>query len=249
MNFKKIVVLLLFLVAIAGIIAPVNAITSENKVSTFESKEKTVNYKITWNGNGGKIGTKNTVTTSVKKGSKIGKLATAPKRSGYTFNGWYTKKTGGKKISKNSKPTKSLTYFAQWTKSTSAPKILGHWQYYNFNRGTFDYYFYADGSFQYFRSYIATTKFDGKYSVSNGKVIFKDRKFYDSSFNELNQNQLKFGLDDLPKYQYSAKPVQFVTLTSEFKLSSDGAYLEIVTQDRNGGYYGMSSTDKFEKVS
>ncbi|MCL2115302.1 MAG: InlB B-repeat-containing protein [Methanobrevibacter sp.] len=120
MNIKKIFVLLLFLVAIIGIIAPVNAtidpINSENKVYTIGSKEKTAKFKITWNANGGKIGNKKTTVTTVKKGNKINKLATTPKRSGYTFKGWYTKKTGGKKISVNTKPSKSVTLYASGQK-------------------------------------------------------------------------------------------------------------------------------------
>ena len=48
MNIKKIIVLLIFAVAIIGIIAPVSAaISSENKVYSIESKEKAVKYKVT----------------------------------------------------------------------------------------------------------------------------------------------------------------------------------------------------------
>lgn len=111
MNFKRILILLLFLVAIAGIIAPANALSDSYNIKTL-SKEKSVKIKIKWDGNGGKVGTKTEVSTSLKKGSKINKLVITPKRAGYSFKGWYTKKTGGKKISKNTKPTKSVTYFA-----------------------------------------------------------------------------------------------------------------------------------------
>jgi len=123
MNIKKILMLLLFLVAIAGIIAPASAaidsVNSKDKVVSVESKEKSAANKITWNANGGIVGSKKTITTNVKKGSKIGKLPTTPKRSGYTFNGWYTKKTGGTKISKDIKPTKSVNYYAQWKKQNT----------------------------------------------------------------------------------------------------------------------------------
>lgn len=104
--------------------------TSSIKIT---SKSKTASYKITWNGNGGKIGTKKTVSTTVKKGFKIAKLATNPKRSGYTFKGWYTKKTGGTKITKNTKPNKSVTYYAKWSKnrvlSATEKKLVGKWGY------------------------------------------------------------------------------------------------------------------------
>jgi len=70
--------------------------------------------KITWNANGGKIGTAKTKTVSVKKGAKVGKRPTA-KQTGYTLNGWYTKRSGGTKIKTTTKATKKATYYAQWT--------------------------------------------------------------------------------------------------------------------------------------
>jgi len=69
----------LILIAATLIISLVPAIsfaastTSAEKTDTnsikIESKEKTVKYKVTWNANGGKIGSKKTVSTTVKKGS------------------------------------------------------------------------------------------------------------------------------------------------------------------------------------
>ena len=41
--------------------------------------------KITWNANGGKIGTAKTKIVSVKKGAKVGKRPTA-KQTGYYFS-------------------------------------------------------------------------------------------------------------------------------------------------------------------
>jgi len=116
-NIEKILMLLLFAIAIVGIIAPINAsetIDSKNKMYSIESKKKTVKYNVKWDANGGKIGTKKTIATAVKKGSKIGKFPKTPKRTGYTFQGWYTKKKSGKKITVSNKPTKSVTYTAQW---------------------------------------------------------------------------------------------------------------------------------------
>ena len=117
MNIKTILVLLLFLVAVVGIIAPVNAtvdsITSKDKIYSVEFKEKSVKYKITFDANGGKISSSKAISTNIKKGTKIKKFPT-PKRSGYIFNGWYTKKSGGTKISKSTKPRNSITYYAQW---------------------------------------------------------------------------------------------------------------------------------------
>ena len=70
--------------------------------------------KITWNANGGKIGTAKTKTISYTKGKKIAKLQAA-KQTGYTLKGWYTKKSGGTKVTKSTKTTKKTTYYAQWT--------------------------------------------------------------------------------------------------------------------------------------
>ena len=119
MEIKKILILLIFAIAIVGIIAPASAAIDSkdnNKVLSVESKEKSGNCKITWNANGGTFGSKKTITTNVKKNTKIGKLPAAPKRSGYTFKGWYTKKTGGNKITKNAATTRDVTAYAQWKK-------------------------------------------------------------------------------------------------------------------------------------
>ena len=81
-----------------------------------ESPRAAEKLKITWDANGGKIGTKKTVTTTVTKGNKIGKLPETPKYTGYAFKGWFTSKTGGTKVTTSTKPTKATTYYAQWSK-------------------------------------------------------------------------------------------------------------------------------------
>ena len=172
MSIKKILMLLLFLVAIVGIIAPINAVDStSNKV------------KIKWDANGGKIGNKKTVTTTINKGSKIGSLQKAT-RTNNTLTGWYTKKNGGTKISKDTKSTSSVTYYAQW-ESTSKKndktkaekelnaikkKIVGTWKYKN-NEGSGELTFKSDGSFKW--HYLVTDgaleeeERNGKYSVKH----------------------------------------------------------------------------------
>ena len=103
MKMKKIVstffiamVAILMLTMVLGAVQAVDA--APNKV------------KVTWNANGGKIGTSNTKVTSVKNGAKIGKLLKAPKRNGYEFKGWYTKKSGGKKITTSTKIKKKVIH-------------------------------------------------------------------------------------------------------------------------------------------
>ena len=153
------------------------------------SKAKTASYKITWNANGGKIGTKKTIATSVKKGSKLAKVAKSPKRGGYTFKGWYTKKSGGTKISKNIKPKKSVTYYARWTKKISKrvlngeeKKLVGEWE--STWDGSSVYKFGADGSyFQIARIRFGFQNYDagfkGYYSVKNGMMTLRYQYFND----------------------------------------------------------------------
>jgi len=124
MNIKKILILLIFAIAIVGIIAPASAAiesANKDKVYSVESKEKTVKYKITWNANGGiTTGLKKTTTTYVEKGSKIGKLPIAVHMyHGFRFDKWSTKKKGGDRITINTKPTKDVTYYAQYKKFDS----------------------------------------------------------------------------------------------------------------------------------
>ena len=131
MNKKTVLVLSLFALAIIGIIAPVNSAvessSSENKAYTIETKEKVAKFKLTWNGNGGTIGKKKIIVTTVTKGKKIGKLPKDPTRAGFTFKGWFTKKTGGTKITKDTKPTKSVTYYAQWENNNKP--FIGKWEF------------------------------------------------------------------------------------------------------------------------
>ena len=74
---------------------------------------KPATLTISYQANGGKASSK---SKKVTVGSKYGTLATA-KRKGYAFSGWYTRKSGGTKITKDSKVTASVkTLYAHWTK-------------------------------------------------------------------------------------------------------------------------------------
>ena len=209
MNTKKILILLIFAIAIVGIIAPVNAtvdsINSKNKIYNVEFKEKAVQTKITWNPNGGQIVDvkggkavefKKSKVTYVKKGSEIGTIPIAA-RSGYTIKGWYTKKTGGTKISENTKPQKSTTYYAQWNKGTSSafttlmkndPKniekelkkyLTGTWKNQSENRVDYngdgckmytEYTFKPDGTYTYYEIRYMKEEIQGKEVIANAEV-------------------------------------------------------------------------------
>ena len=221
----------------------------------IESKSKTVNYQITWNANGGKIGSKKTVATTVKKGSKINKIAATPKRSGYTFKGFYTKKSGGTKINKNTKPTKSVTYYAHWekTKKTTVDtsKIVGgpwkhkRFEIYNPPSGAIifrEYYFHQNGKFEFYeREPLDVLKVEGKYSVSKGIVHFKERKVYSASlWGEKSP--------DIRKLNYKFE-LSWEDMASTYKVGSDkdGAYLSISKQGYGWITDVVEGEDKYRK--
>ncbi len=82
-------------------------------------------WTVTLNANGGQFGSQgaacptSTETVMVQKGKAIGSLGEnalpIPTREGYTFAGWWTKKSGGVKITTKTKVTKDVTYYAHWT--------------------------------------------------------------------------------------------------------------------------------------
>jgi uncharacterized repeat protein (TIGR02543 family) len=186
---KKLLVMLIVSIFMISMVAAtayaVNTPTDEKKVEHKEKKIK--NYKIKWSANGGKIGTKKTVTTTVKKGSKV-KLAKTPKRTGYSFQGWFSKKSGGKKITKNTKPTKSITYFAKWKKklNTQEKALIGTWE----DRDPASegaqrqlwrmYKFYDDGTFYmcryWYSSAFDSSIFDAPYNIKASSNMWDVRK-------------------------------------------------------------------------
>jgi len=68
---------------------------------------------VTLNANGGTL-EEATNTVLVAKGKAVGALP-VPTREGYSFTGWYTKKSGGTKITTKTKVTKDVAYYAHWT--------------------------------------------------------------------------------------------------------------------------------------
>ena len=69
------------------------------------------NYTVTWNGNGG---TPSKSSSSFHYNDALGTLPTAT-RTGYTFKGWSTSKTGTVNVSTTTKVTTNVTYYAVWT--------------------------------------------------------------------------------------------------------------------------------------
>jgi uncharacterized repeat protein (TIGR02543 family) len=77
---------------------------------------------VTYNANGGRLTEKGKKVKTVKKPATYGKKYAPPKsptRAGYKFKGWYTKKSGGSKVTKATKVTFSSakqTLWARWSK-------------------------------------------------------------------------------------------------------------------------------------
>ena len=147
---------------------------------TEKKYKKAKTYTLTFNANGGKV------TTKTKKLAYKKSLGTLPKptRSGYEFQGWYTSKSGGKKVSANTKmPAKNTVLYAHWKKNTNTDaksKLVGCWGYNMlFISGRLTHYsFYKDGTFKYYDNYLNNWLYKGKYSVSGGKIYFTDRSKY-----------------------------------------------------------------------
>ena len=69
------------------------------------------NYTVTWNGN---EGTPSKTSSSFHYNDALGTLPTAT-RTGYTFEGWSTSKTGTVNVNTTTKVTANVTYYAVWT--------------------------------------------------------------------------------------------------------------------------------------
>lgn len=85
------------------------------------TQEKAKTYTVTFNANGGVVGTASKIVTA---GDRYGTLPT-PTRSGYTFDGWYTSSGGGTKITSSSTVslTEDQTLYAHWNAIKAAPSL------------------------------------------------------------------------------------------------------------------------------
>ena len=161
-------------------------LTTMPSVVSAPAKAAAKMLKITWNYNGGKIGKDIKTTTIIKAGAKIGKLPKTPTYTGYTFKGWYTKKTGGAKVTISTKPAIDVTYFAQWKNESATPtptvkptptpnvnidqRLIGKWYTTELDINSklkfIYYYFESNGTFYV----MDTSMFSGQYTTSGGKV-------------------------------------------------------------------------------
>jgi uncharacterized repeat protein (TIGR02543 family) len=81
----------------------------------------TPTYTVSFDANGGKFSNGSaSQKVSAKQGAKYA-LAKAPSRSGYSFSGWFTAKTGGSKVTGTPVATASRTLYAHWAKNKPKP--------------------------------------------------------------------------------------------------------------------------------
>ena len=96
--------------------------------TTGQAPNTTTVSTIKLNANGGKV---SPASIQVKSSNPyLGKLPT-PTRSGYKFAGWYTKSTGGTKVSSTARVIANGTLYAHWTKTAKTYTVT-----FNANGGT-----------------------------------------------------------------------------------------------------------------
>jgi uncharacterized repeat protein (TIGR02543 family) len=103
----------------------VEAIAGQSNAYNIFAKQKNENVKVKFIANGGTIGKAKakTKTVTIKGGKSIGKLPFA-KRVNHKFKGWYTNKSGGKKITSKTKVTKTTKVYAHWKKLAKYGKVV-----------------------------------------------------------------------------------------------------------------------------
>ena len=91
-------------------------VSIKEDITLYARWTKEVTYTVTFDANGGECNTK---TIELINNVKYGTLP-VPIRSEYKFDGWYTEKNGGKKITASSifNESKSITLYAKWIEVT-----------------------------------------------------------------------------------------------------------------------------------
>ena len=97
----------------------VDARTIVNGDAVYYARWIINSYTVSFDPNGGTLGEAEK-TRQVNYGAAVGALP-VPSRSGYTFNGWYTARTGGNAVSAAMTVKGNMTVYAQWTANPAAP--------------------------------------------------------------------------------------------------------------------------------
>jgi len=222
----------------------VAASTKAAKKATYYAQWTAKKYTLKFDANGGKV-TSASKKVAYKKG--YGDLPT-PTRSGHTFQGWYTTKTGGAKVSATTKmPAKNVTVYAQWKKGASSsidPKLVGHWKgvfvYTDINGYPIlpaaYYNFYDDGTFKCWVSYPGTY-LTGKYTSTGGKVHFKVLSMYTLLGDDTLRKENILDAYDNSTFEY------------ECSTDKDGKYLLIAILGITGGDLPLSAGTKYRATT
>lgn len=102
---------------------PITQEEAENTPADPTPWEPDASYTVTFDSNGATVvatPSKISVRKPQSGSVTLGNLPASPARTGYTFNGWYTAKTGGSKFDAYQTPvTGNMTVYAQWVKATN----------------------------------------------------------------------------------------------------------------------------------
>ena len=179
----------------------------------FENYE---GIKVTFDANGG-AGGQYINAISVIPGETYGKLPAGPTRAGYTFDGWYTAKSGGTKVTASTKVTK-----------TSAHTLYAHW-----TAGKYTIQFYGNGNTAGIMNSI-TVNFGEKIKLP--KNTFKKTGYIFAGWNEKADGTGKGYLDETS--------VENLTTVNNGKIALYAQWVEgyyTINYDANGGTGAPSS--------
>ena len=190
--------------------------TKINKKVTHYAQWTAKKYIINFDANGGNVTTKSNKVTYKKD---YGVLPT-PTRAGYTFNGWYTDKTGGTKVSATTKMVaKNTVVYAQWKRVLTSPEksLIGEWTMVS-SSGVISYTFNNDGSF--IESVLI------KSSYSSDLFIYTTGLWYESGGTIYMYNKIVKQTKDEGK-TWESLPNAKPTETMKYSVGTDeyGAYL------------------------
>ena len=103
----------------------ISADTIPDSTTTYYAHYDRIEYNITYDLNGGNInGSTTNPTVTVQAGNALG-IPPVATRDDYTLAGWYTAANGGVRVTPDSIPTSSDTYFAHWV-GNSFPTVWNH---------------------------------------------------------------------------------------------------------------------------
>ena len=150
-------------------------VNNSTRATTTTQSTTIAGVTATFDPNGGNTPTPPTITKPYNVA--IGTLPTVT-RTGYTFAGWYTAKTGGTKISSTTTmPSSNVTYYAHWTA----------------NKYTITY----DSNMKYEKNIEA-----GLFSVTDGSD--SDGAYHRVSLNKTSGTENTWGYLRFPYYQFEA---------------------------------------------